>query len=188
MRPHTRMSVDPGRGLPDESPSPLAARLSRLAGVIGLLTVGVGVLVLLSWLLDAEHRLPMQPFTAFCFGLVGLALWLHARGAAIPYRWRIVAACATVVVSIAGLMLLEHLAGVDLGIDRLLFGDELADSPLVHPGRMSLATSLCMACFGLALLLLDAELPGGHRPAEYLVLLVMLVGLLGLEGNLFDPA
>lgn len=159
-----------------------------MAGGIGLLTAGAGVLALLSWLLSIEPRLPMLPYTALCFTLIGLVLWLRLRQPRPAYQRLLLPACAMAVVVISGLMLVEHVLGADLGIDLLLFRDALTTSPSPTPGRMSLATSLCMAGFGLALLLLDAELPGGQRPAQYLVLAVMLLALLGLEGNLFGPS
>ena len=73
-------------------------------------------------------------------------------------------------------MLLEYLLPVDVGIDGLLFREALVEAHAVNLGRMSIATSLSLG-FGLAILTLDAELPHGQRPAEYLVLIVMLVGL-----------
>lgn len=164
------MSADPGLQVPDAPPSPLVGRLTRLAGGIGLLALSVGALVLLSWLFGVQPRLPMLPFTALCFALLGLALWLSSRPPAARYVRLAVSACATVVVVTAGLMLLERLLGVDLGIDGLLFREALVESSSATPGRLSLATSLCLACFGLALLLLDTALPGGQRPAQMLVL------------------
>src|SRR3954466_15400964 len=168
------------------------ARLTSAVVGISLLTIIVGVLVLLSWSLDVNNRLPMKPFTALCFGLTGLALWLRIEppaGSRRPPRWHLLlaTACAAVVLLVGGAMLLEYLLGINLGLDGLLFHDALVDANALNLGRMSVATSLCMACFGLALLLVDVEVPGGQRPAQYLALVVMLVGLLGFEGDVFGP-
>src|SRR5687768_7924991 len=108
MRPHPPMSVDEGVTLSGEPPSPLAARLRGASSGIGLLTAVVGVLVLLSWLLDVDYRLPMRPFTALCFVAIGVALCLEVRPSAFAHRSLVVTTCATAVVAISGLMLLEH--------------------------------------------------------------------------------
>jgi PAS domain S-box-containing protein len=159
---------------------------------VGLLTMVIGAAVLASWTLDVDDRLPMKPFTALCFALTGVALWLVGAPPAVARRrprWHVLVAtlCATVVLLLGAAMLLEDLLPIDLGLDGLLFHDALVGASLPSLGRMSVATSLCMACFGLALLLLDVGLPGGQRPAQYLVLIVLLVGLLGFEGSLFGP-
>ena len=120
------------------------------------MSIAVGVLVLASWGLDVDDRLPMKPFTALCFVLIGVGLRLHTTepSSARPLKSRrryVVAACAATVLLIGGLMVLEYLLRVDLGIDGLLFHDALVAAEAVNLGRMSLATSLCIACFGLGL-------------------------------------
>jgi PAS domain S-box-containing protein len=170
-------------------------RSTPLAGAVAgvsLLTIVIGAAVLASWNLDVDDRLPMKPFTALCFGLTGVALWLVGAPPAVARhrpRWHLLAAtiCAAVVLLLGAAMLLEYLLPLDLGLDGLLFHDALVDAGFPSLGRMSIATSLRMACFGLAVLVLDVALPGGQRPAQYLVLAVLLVGLLGFEGNLFGP-
>jgi PAS domain S-box-containing protein len=202
------MSADARNAMPAARVSQRSVRLKRASSGIGLLAIAVGVLVLASWLLDVDNRLPMKPVSALCFVLLGVGLRLRISpssederppsgkpgraGERRPEdgrrqfgRRQFAVACATVVLLLGAAMLLEYLLAVDLGIDGLLFHDALVEANATNLGRMSVATSLCMAVFGLALLLLDTELPGGHRPTEYLVLFVMVVGLLGLEGNLF---
>ncbi|MEK7380382.1 MAG: histidine kinase dimerization/phospho-acceptor domain-containing protein, partial [Gemmatimonadota bacterium] len=73
-------------------------------------------------------------------------------------------------------------AGWDSGIDRFLFAPELGGAGSLAPNRMAPNTALNFVFVGLALVTLNGEVRGGHRPSKYLVLLPLLLSLLALTG------
>ena len=90
-----------------------------------------------------------------------------------------VAACTVVVVGL--LKLSGVLCGWDLGIDQVLFRDKLDVHPL-NLNRMAPTTAIDFALIGLALLVLDVELPRGFRPAQVLSLLSAAIALVAVAG------
>jgi diguanylate cyclase (GGDEF)-like protein/PAS domain S-box-containing protein len=133
----------------------------HVAHVGGLLLVILAVLVLWGWargsaaLTGVLPGLPaMMPNTAVGMLLIGCCLLAWERHGPVL---RLTAAAAAVL----GLATLtEYLAGVDLGIDRLLFASRTGMAP-VH-GRMSLATAASFSLSGIGMLLL-------HRGSRHAV-------------------
>lgn len=156
----------------------------------------IGSLVLLGWLAGWEvlkRVLPglvaMNPVTAVCFILLGLALWLlgETDGA---FRYgvtgrRIAQACAAMV-GLVGLMKFGgYLAGGDVPIDRLLFPDRLLGPDGVTLVRMAPNTALSFLLTGLAFLFLDLRVRPDFYPAQFLGLAAGSLGLLALTGYIF---
>ena len=131
----------------------------RVAHVGGLLLVTLAGLVLWGWaqgsaaLTGVLPGLPaMMPNTAVGMMLLGCSLLAWEQTGHVQ---RLAAGAAAVL----GLTTLaEYLAGVDLGIDRLLFASRTGDAP-IH-GRMALATAASFALAGAGMLLLRH---GGRR-------------------------
>jgi PAS domain S-box-containing protein len=120
--------------------------VSRAAGAI---SVALGAVVLLGWILDIsvlKTALPglagMPANTAICFVLLGVAL-LGPRRAAV---------LATSAAAVIALLTLAEYLGWSVGIDQLLFRDT---SPLsaTAPGRPSVNTTAVLLLVGAALLL-----------------------------------
>jgi two-component system phosphate regulon sensor histidine kinase PhoR len=168
----------------------LGRRENALPTVAAATVVVVGVLVLLGWLLDiAALRTflpgvtnPMVASTAFCFVLLGVALWLLHREGERGAQWWVGKACALFAAGIGLLKLSEYAFGWDLGIDQTLF----TKNPGAFPGQMAVPTALSFVLVGSALLVLDVEIRRRYRPAQILTLLGALLPILGLIGRFYD--
>ncbi len=168
---------------------------SKGASVFALLTGG---LALAGWLFGIEilksafpGLVTMKANTALAFILAGAALWWLQEGPreisdfkfeiGKPRR-RPGQICAGMVLLVGLLTLSEYLLGWDLGIDQMLFRDLAEAAETNPPGRMAVATALNFSLLGAGLLLLDAEAGPGHRPAQWLSLVVVLISLVALVG------
>ncbi|MEW6272805.1 MAG: PAS domain-containing protein [Thermodesulfobacteriota bacterium] len=125
----------------------------------------------------------MMPNTGAAIVALGAALWLLVReNAAGPRRavGRVLGGTAALV----GLLtIVEYATGVDLQIDRVLFGDEVRAARLLLPGRPSPASALALLCAGAALSVMDLERRG--RATNGLVATVMVLAFATLSGYLF---
>ena len=152
--------------------------------------IAVGLIasvVLLGWLLgnDALIRLlptsgneVMLPNAAIGLLLLAVALWLMRRD---PVQGGAGLWLARVLAVLTGAMgfitLWEYVFRVDLGIDLVLFGDQVHALMDGISGRPPREASACFLALSLSLLMLDARSPVLRRAAEWLSLLVGLVGL-----------
>jgi PAS domain-containing protein len=129
----------------------------------------------------------MFPNTAVCAVAGGLAIvLLHGRGGA-PARAAI-RLLGCVVAAIGGLTLFEHLSGVDLGIDTLLFGDRSwGQTAATAPMRMGLPASTSLLASGTALVLLTLG-PSARRTGAILGAVIVSIGTLSLTGHLYGAS
>lgn len=125
---------------------PRSARIpAEAAGIVAVLG---GAVVLAGWLTHRVElvrlradQVPMQFNTALCLGLLGAGLLLTLS------RWTRFAAVPLALVALAGAAtVVEYVAGVDLGIDRLLFDPWLKTG--ASPGRMPGNSAVCFALLG----------------------------------------
>lgn len=165
----------------------LTKRQSMTAGAVVFL---VGLAVLLSWALgigSIKSVFPstnaMKANTAACFVLLGASL-LIVRDESRSRKFRYIGiACASLVILIATLTLIEYLTHWDLRIDQLLFEDRSDLASMFAPGRMALGTATNFLMLGVALALLGARRAFGLT--QELVLLALLYTLLSLVGYLY---
>src|SRR5262245_24199327 len=111
----------------------------RLAIAAGICAVAGGVLTLIGWGLDLPRPtdlrnggISMFPNTATCAVASGLGLLVSGLP---DRRWRALTPwLGTAVALVSGLTLVEHLTGIDLRIDTLLFdrpwGQAAATAPM----------------------------------------------------------
>ena len=159
--------------------------LRRVPDMAGAGVAGVGVLVLVGWLLGLEPfksvftGLPrMKPNTAFCFMIAGVALVLREKRTV-----RLVGAGLVCVV--VGLTLAESISGMDFGIDQFLFR-EIRDQYTTYSGRMAEATAAAFLLSGASLLLLKARTQAMLRTQQLLALGVAIIGTVVLLGFSHD--
>ncbi len=186
----------------------LVAAFKRFAVVAAILTVAASALVLAGWALNLDMvesmglgQNTMKPLTAVGLLLAGAGLAVLAgsspdRGRpAADWPRRLALLGAGVAALLGGLILLEYLAGVDLGIDQLLFRQAVLADGALPIGRPSLAAALCLLLLGLAPLVREvrpgraaAAWPAGAWLAEAAALVALLVGGLALAGYAYQAA
>jgi two-component system sensor histidine kinase/response regulator len=158
-----------------------------LAAVVSLISVSV----LMGWTFDIDFLkriIPgyvfMNPTTAVAFVLSSIALWL-VQDAGFR-RIRAAQICAAVVTAV-GLIKLCAISGFfDLGVDRMLFRNQLFDNAIGQPNRMAPNTALNFFLFGVALLLLNVETKRrAFFPAQHPAILVLLTSFLAIAGYLY---
>jgi PAS domain S-box-containing protein len=147
---------------------------------------GVGLVVLLGWVLNISILKSMIPNAAtmkfnvaLCFVLAGVSLWLLQHEASQPGKKRMGQILAGLVVIIGLLTLSEYLFNWKLSVDQLFVRDA-ATAPNAFPGRMSYITAICFIFSGFALVLIDT------RSSQYFSAGVILLSLLSAVGYLFD--
>ena len=145
------------------SDTQLIAALQRLAAVAAVITALLATVVLAGWAFNADPleslvpgQVSMKPLTALGLLLGAAALWL-VRQRTGGWQRRLGLILAGAMAAIGGLILLEYLLGINLGIDQVLFRQALLAEDVLPIGRPSPVTALCFLLLGLALLWLDAR-------------------------------
>ncbi len=150
-----------------------STRWSRLVTLIGGGAVAtLGLVIIVGWHTHSLTILQPRPGliapvynTALSFLLCGgglLAIALDRPALALP--------CGTIAGGLGLLNLVQHVFGVDLGIDQFLI-EHFITTKTPHPGRMAPNTGVCFALAGFALQLEGVRAVAGRRPP--------IVGLLG---------
>jgi diguanylate cyclase (GGDEF)-like protein/PAS domain S-box-containing protein len=122
----------------------------------GTIVAVVGITALLGWILDIDTLrstfpglLPMKANTAACFVLMGSGVVLLARATSAPLRL-VALGLVGAATSIALATGAQYVAGIDFGIDQLLFRVPTGEGGMVMVGRMSPLTAGSLALLGLA--------------------------------------
>jgi PAS domain S-box-containing protein len=170
----------------------LRPRRPRLiAAAAGAYALTVGVLTLLGYLLDVRRLtdwidggISMFPNAAACAVLGGVVLLLlTAADDRKPWR-TVVRVTAGIVGLVGGLTLVEHLAGVNFGIDTLLFERAWGQRAAMAPMRMGPPASTSYLISGTGLLLATYG-TRGRRIAAALGIVVVAIASLSLIGYWF---
>lgn len=132
---------------------------------------------LLSW---TNNDISIKFNTAVCITSAGISLLISTVA---PKQRLAIRAFSLVTLLIAGTTLLEHITGVDVGIDTLVFRDDPNLAATTSPGRMGLPASLSLTSLGLALSL--ATVIKTRRAAAMLAVGSLGIAALSLSGYLF---
>lgn len=138
----------------------------------GALAFLLGTSTIYGWLVHDANLLQIRPQeqwvamafnTGVSFALTGLALLCLAAG-----RIRLLPLLVAFPFMAGSLNLVEHLTGVEIGIDQLLLRQD--DTPIGwagtgHPGRMAPQTCVCWLLTSLALLVASLPARPARRPA-----------------------
>ncbi|HVE56046.1 MAG TPA: PAS domain S-box protein [Pyrinomonadaceae bacterium] len=154
----------------------------------------VGFFVLLGWAFDTLlfksvvfGFATMKPNTALCFLIFGIALWFSKNDLFRQnYSRRIMQGCAVLVLVIALLTLAEYVFNVNLGIDRILFSQQISAEGDIYPGRMSPVTAFNFFILSAALLFRNVKIGKNFYPAQWLVLTVALTSLIVIIGYAYN--
>ena len=170
----------------------LVRRYRRISGAAAMVAAALGALVLLGWSLDVDTlkrllqgRVAMNPATAASFLLIGGALMLRDFMKPVP-PWvrRTVWIAGGMVAALGVWRLIASAAGIDFGLDRILFPASLARETPVN--RMAPNTAFLFALIGTAMLALDREHRAASRTAQALALLTLLRALITLAGYAYS--
>ena len=160
----------------------------RLAHVMAILTIALGLVVLAGWAFHIESfktvfhgYISMKANTAVCFVLAGTALLVGYLFPSSPWKMTFSRLLSAAIILISGATLLENISSASLGIDQLLFEDSLDSAT---QGRMGSASAVVFLLFGAALQLLSQG-RGGVLSAHILTLAGLFIALLELIGYLF---
>lgn len=163
-------------------------RLTGLSAGLWCIIVGVGMIVF--WLaapMELASRLPglfgMKFNAALAFTLVGIALMLTLSG-----RRALPILLMMPVLAYGLLALLQHIFGVDLGIDQLFYRPFI-DIGTSVPGRIAPNTALCFIFVSVAIILRSAYV-GSHLIQLVLGYATVVIAACALVGYLisFDAA
>ena len=166
--------------------------LRRLSLIQGWVTLLVGTVVLIAWLLDISALKELRPGlptmkanTALGFILAGATLVLVGRPHQSPLTRRAAQVGAGLVTLLGGLSLAQYVFQVDLGIDQLLARDFNTVEGFGYPGRMPPNSALCFILVGVALLTLEVRTRLVGWPAQYLAAFSGLIALVGFVGYVY---
>jgi signal transduction histidine kinase/ActR/RegA family two-component response regulator len=147
-------------------------------------------LTLLGWWLGAPgllewggHGIAMKANAGVCAVLGGGALLVLC----LDGPSRLARALASGICVVAGLTLLEHLTGVNLGIDTLLFEEAPGAAATAAPGRMGPPASTSFSVVGACLWLVTGG-PRARRVGCALAIVPIVIALLGIVGYLYDAS
>ena len=147
-----------------ESKKQKFAELVTKTASVTSIVLGVAVLIGwefgIGWLKSITPSLvAMKPNTAVCFVLSGISLWLLRPEGILGPKLRLGQVCATAVIIIGALTIIEFIFKLNLHIDNLLFPAATAASGLLN-GRMAFASALSFVLLGNALLFINEKSKG----------------------------
>jgi len=166
------------------------ARLLRSGRAAAVLTGAIGLAALAGWALhvpwlrSAGLPLEMQPNTGL--GLVLSAAAVLLSGAPGPRPRAAGFALAAAVFLLGAVTTAEHLLGVDLWIDHLLYKSPVGTLGTTSPGRMGPPVAASFLASGIAMMALQARATGGRMFAQAVALGVAPLPLLAVVGYAYD--
>ncbi len=162
------------------------------ARALAAAALGIGSIGLLGWILDSDalksflaSSVTLKTNAALCFLFCGAALWISSYEDARRWQMRSARGLAAGAAALGALTLTEHIFGVNLGIDQLLFAEHPGATATASPNRMGPPASLCFALSGAALLLLDSGPRWQRLLAQFLGLLTCAIVSVPLMGYFY---
>lgn len=135
----------------------------NITATLSLWIIGLGLISLSGWIFSIPlfksifpHWISMKFNTAICIILSGFTLWLLRDRKVSKQARNLVILCATLILAISLLTIIEYLFQIDLGIDQIFFIDTQFDA-IYFPGRMAFNTALSFVFLSMALYFLDAK-------------------------------
>jgi PAS domain S-box-containing protein len=200
MSANSGWNLDPYAGSDRMSPSRVIdAHHSRalLAGACAAFAIIAGISALTGWALDIQRltdwtnqNISMFVNTAICSVLAGLtlALLIKSPDEATSDGKQIAArTISALVILLATATLFEHITGIDLGIDTLLWQRSWGQNAAASPMRMGVLGSVSFTIIGSAMLLATLG-PRARKIVPWLVLLTMALSSLSLTGYWFGAS
>ena len=127
----------------------------------------------------------MEPMTSVAFGLSAASLAFGSKRRR-PFGLRvasIVLACVVMLITV--IEFASWIAGRDLGLDLILFRDQLLRAPWNPPGRMAINTAIGVFLGSASIIALHVDDRTGGGVSHWIALGSGIVGFLGLVGYAF---
>jgi PAS domain S-box-containing protein len=171
------------------------------ARFFGFLPIAFGIAGFIGWatktealIKGASHWAAMSPWSAVGLTAMGLSLLFFSsiqeqteKGLPIPkFQTTLYILLSLFVQSLGAINLAEYVLSADFGIDLLLFKNlVLTNKFIIHPGRITQATSLSFFLMGLAVLVGRSERLIWNRISSFATLAVTILSFLACLGYLF---
>jgi signal transduction histidine kinase/CheY-like chemotaxis protein len=168
---------------------PAPSKADKAPRIAGILAILIGLIVLTGWAADLEplkrlapSLVAMNPTTACCFVMSGIALILiHRRTDALPVR--IAIDCLAGIIGGIGIVkFIDLMAGVDSGIDRMVFASKLIGPQSLNINSMAPNTALNMALTGIAIFCASRRHPRLVTISQICTLLTVLLASMAVIG------
>jgi len=161
-----------------------------LAAAVLVTLVAIGTLI--EWYVGMDPMtgfypggIAMLPLSCIAFGCSAVALAFAAKKER-PFALRIASVVlACLVILIAAIQFASWIAGRDLGLDLLMFREQLIRAPWSPPGRMALNTLVGIFLIAAGVISLHVDDRTGRASSHWVGLLGGTVGFLGLVGYAF---
>jgi signal transduction histidine kinase len=169
--------------------SSICVALARCLGIAG---AAIGAVVLAGWTLHIGAPGAFQPAgivmktnTAIAMFCAGVSLALLAPTTRRRWRAWLGAGLAVIPIGIGSLTLVQHVTGLDFGIDQALFYEAPGSPATASPNRMGPPAAVTFPLLGIGLLLLRRTRVD-RAPAQACAVMVMVIALVPLLGYFFD--
>ena len=127
----------------------------------------------------------MKANAALCFILIGISLFYLNEKRITKPKLRIVQICAIIVGLIGFLTIIEYLFNFNIGIDQLLFKEQVGAILTTNPGRMAEITAFNFLLIGVSLLIIDLKNRYGNSTYQLFVLVAGSISLFSFAGYIY---
>lgn len=168
-------------------------KLKSISELISLIIIMFGILVLLGWAFNINILLsPGEGFSTIKTNvglglvLIGFALYLLQDKRNNKSNKQLSQLVSVIVFLIGFLTLFQYLSGINLFIDQILFKEAPGAFLTSSPNRMAFSAAIGLTLAGLSAIFIDYETKSGHRPGQYLMLILGAVAIMALLGFAYN--
>ena len=176
----------------NEANSHLLSQLKLFSKLASIIAIIVGLVVIIGWTFDIEsfksifpNIVAMKANAALCFILIGISLFYLNEKRITKPKLRIVQICAIIVGLIGFLTIIEYLFNFNIGIDQLLFKEQVGAILTTNPGRMAEITAFNFLLIGVSLLIIDLKNRYGNSTYQLFVLVAGSISLFSFAGYIY---
>ena len=162
---------------------------SKIASITAII---IGLVVIIGWTFNIEsfksifpNIVAMKANTALCIILIGISLFYLNQKQITNPKLRIAQICAIIVVIIGFLTIIEYLFNYNIGIDQLLFKEQIGAVLTTNPGRMAESTAFNFLLIGVSLLIIDLKNRYGNSTYQSFVLVAGSISLFSFAGYIY---
>lgn len=171
------------------------SRLSNISEFLSIIIIISGIVILMGWLFNIPIlKSPGLLFSTIksnvtlCFVFIGISLWLLQAKRINSHNIKIAKILAVIVTLIGLLTLIEHLTGINLGIDQILFNELPGALNTSSPNRMAFIAAFNLVLVGSAVLVIDKNIKIGWPLFQLIIIIEGLLTFLSALGYLYDAS